>query len=240
MNLKVSGLGAEPKKMAVLVLLGVVAIYFYFSNRTPSEATPTVQRTATTTAAHPTAVRTTARPAGRVSRGGQRGQLGGLQEFRPSLKPKKGEEINRADIDPTLRLDLLDKIQNVPVEGGTRSLFEVSAAPPVQTAKLVKEPPKVIPATKMIGPMPAPVALRPVEPQAPPIPLKFYGFVNPQKVGSKRAFFLDGEDIIVATEGQLIKSRYKIVRIGVNSAVVEDTQFKNSQQTLPLVEEQAG
>ena len=44
----------------------------------------------------------------------------------------------------------------------------------------------------------------------------------------------------MATEGQLVKNRYKIVRIGVNSAVVEDTQFKNNQQTLPLVEEQVG
>ena len=31
-----------------------------------------------------------------------------MQEFRPSLKPKKGEEASRADIDPTLRLDLLE------------------------------------------------------------------------------------------------------------------------------------
>ena len=73
------------------------------------------------------------------------------------------------------------------------------------------------------------------EPKAPPIPLKFYGFVNKTKVGDKRAFFLDGEDIVIAGEGDMIKKRYKIVRIGVNSAVVEDTEFKtNNQQTLPL------
>ena len=166
-----------------------------------------------------------------------RGQTGTLQEFRPSLKRKNGEEIDRSNIDPTLKLDLLEKLQNVKVEGGTRSLFESSSAP-METAKLVKEPPKVIP--KMVGPMPAPTPAKPVETPPPPIPLKFYGFINPLKTGNKRAFFLDGEDIIVATEGQLVKNRYKIVRIGVNSAVVEDTQFKNNQQTLPLVEEQTG
>jgi hypothetical protein len=53
--------------------------------------------------------------------------------------------------------------------------------------------------------------------------------------GEKRAFFLDGDDIVVATEGQLIKQRYKVIRIGVNSVVVEDMQFQN-QQTLPLEE----
>ena len=37
----------------------------------------------------------------------------------------------------------------------------------------------------------------------------------------------------------MIKNRYKIVRIGLNSADVEDTQFKkNSRQTLPLVPEE--
>ena len=65
--------------------------------------------------------------------------------------------------------------------------------------------------------------------------------MNPAKVTYKRAFFLDGEDIIIAGEGDLIKKRYKIVRIGVNSAVVEDTEFKsNNQQTLPLEAEMAG
>ena len=87
-------------------------------------------------------------------------------------------------------------------------------------------------------PLPPPAKV--VEAPPAPIPLKFYGFINPLKSGTKRAFFLDGEDIIVASEGQLIKNRYKIVRIGVNSAVVEDTQAKNNQQTLPLVEEQTG
>ena len=40
----------------------------------------------------------------------------------------------------------------------------------------------------------------------------------------------------MAAEGQLVKSRYKLVRVGINSVVVEDVQFKH-QQTLPLEEE---
>jgi hypothetical protein len=57
--------------------------------------------------------------------------------------------------------------------------------------------------------------------------------------GHRRAFFLVGDDIFVAAEGDVVKRRYKVVRIGVNSAVVEDTQLKNTQ-TLPLAEESAG
>jgi hypothetical protein len=82
----------------------------------------------------------------------------------------------------------------------------------------------------------------PPTPRAPQIPLKFYGFVNPARPDVKRAFFLDSEDIIVAGEGDLIKKRYKIIRIGINSAEVEDTQFKgdNTKQTLPLETELPG
>jgi hypothetical protein len=57
--------------------------------------------------------------------------------------------------------------------------------------------------------------------------------------GNKRAFFAEGDDIFIATEGELVKKRYRIVRIGVNSVVVEDMQFKN-QQTLPLEAQPAG
>jgi len=88
---------------------------------------------------------------------------------------------------------------------------------------------------------PPPPPPPPPDPKAPPIPLKFYGFVNPSKADTKRAFFLSGEDIIIAGEGDMVNKRYKIIRIGVNSAVVEDTQFKsNNQQTLPLEAEMAG
>ena len=56
---------------------------------------------------------------------------------------------------------------------------------------------------------------------------------------SRTAFFLDGEDILVATEGQVVKKRYRVVRIGTSSVVMEDTQSK-TQQTLPLQEEAVG
>jgi hypothetical protein len=63
---------------------------------------------------------------------------------------------------------------------------------------------------------------------------------NPKWAISTRSF-LDGGDIVIAAEGDMIKKRFKIVRIGVNSAVVEDTELKsNNQQTLPLEAEMAG
>ena len=95
----------------------------------------------------------------------------------------------------------------------------------------VMGPPTPPPAPVNLGPPPAP--------SAPPIPLKYYGFTNTKGEPRKKAFFLDGEDIIVAWEGETVKSRYKVVRVGVNSIEMEDTQFK-SKQTLPLEPEPVG
>jgi hypothetical protein len=76
----------------------------------------------------------------------------------------------------------------------------------------------------------------PPPPPPPPIPLKFYGLSGAMRTTVRRAFFLDGEDIVQAGENETIRNRYKILRIGVNSATVEDTVAKN-QQTLQMVDE---
>lgn len=226
MNWKPEKLGAEPKKLAILAGLVLVAGYFFFSGSGESGSAPTPRRTPVNapTAAIPTT----------PDRAAKRGWDGGrdtLSDWRPSVKRKKG--FDPTGVDPTLKLALLEKVRESPLEGGQRSLFDFSQEP-------VKEVTVKVANTGRKGmPSPAPVAVQPPEqpaaPVAPPIPLKFYGFVSATE--SKRAFFLDGDDIVVASEGDLIKKRYKVVRIGINSATVEDEQFKN-QQTISLVQEQ--
>jgi hypothetical protein len=235
MNLKLIGLGAEPKKIGVLGLLVLVAVYFIFFSG-PKEETAAVP-------AHPAAsgpLPGVTAPVAHSNNRARKGQGHNLKEFRPSLKPKDGPP--RDKIDPTLHIALLAKLQGVAPEGG-RSLFDFGQTEMALNHPLIKEPPPIKPKTPFVGPVqPPPPAPPPPPPTAPPVPLKFYGWINPhQTTAPKRAFFLDGEEIIVVTEGETVKKRYKIVRIGLNSAVVEDTQFKtNNQQTLPLVEEQAG
>lgn len=241
MNLMPSKLGADPKKIAILGVLvaSAVVLYFYNSNSgggdssSPTPA-PSRPRTAITAPSGAVAQRAAERPSFRRVQQ----DAGGTREFRPSFKPKN---IDPATIDPTLRLDLLAKLKKVDVDAGMRSLFEISAAPPTATEVNVKEPAKIAIGHPFVGPVLPKPALPAPEPKAPPIPLKFYGFINKNKGGDRRAFFLDGEDIVIAGEGDTIKKRYKILRIGVNSAVVEDTEFKsNNQQTLPLEAELKG
>ena len=43
--------------------------------------------------------------------------------------------------------------------------------------------------------------------------MKYYGLATKRIDDKKTAFFLDGEDILLATEGMTVKKHYKIVRI---------------------------
>ncbi len=48
--------------------------------------------------------------------------------------------------------------------------------------------------------------------------------------GRKEACLLDGEDIILATENETVKQRYRIGgAMALTSIVIEDTQAKNTQ-----------
>lgn len=239
----------DKKKVAILVGLLVVAAVVFWINSDSGTSTAPPPATAARPAVPivspqrntaPASPQTDAPPpsAGPRVRGGRL-----AQEFKPSLKPRKPEERPAPEtVDPALRLDILAKLQNVNVEGARRNVFEFGSAPPPPVASTKPKPPVPSPLVAGNGGQPGAEAQPTTPPPPPPpprVPLKFFGFVNPQGVPVKRAFFLDGEDIHVVNEGDTVKRRYKIVRIGVNSVVVEDLDFRN-QQTVPLEEAPAG
>jgi len=232
-----SNIGAEPKKLAILVALLASAGGVYWFNSTPDTPGAAGSKTAAPTVPTIPAVpqrNVSANSSPRLAtRSSPLSQGRSIEDFRPSLKLPEGTDISR--IDPALRKDLLAKLARVEANGGSRSLFEFSqppAPPPPKIPPIVPGPAVTTPEP----PKPTPVASDPAKPPLPPITLKFYGYAGTNRGGARRAFFLDGEDIFVAAENELIRNRYKIVRIGVNSAVVEDTTNQN-QQTLPLAEE---
>jgi hypothetical protein len=228
-------LGAEPRKVGLLVALLATAAFLLYRNLFSGPAGPEPARRPALLpeVATPPEV---GRPVPRAER--RSAARANLQDFRPSLRPRRGSE--RGDlrtIDPTLRLDLLARLKKVDGEYAGRSLFEFSAAPlpKVPEPKIIPKAAAGIDAAKVAGEeKPA----EEVKPPPPRIPLKFYGYVAQARQGAKRAFFLDGDDILVADEGEVLKKRYRLVRVGISSAVVEDIEHHN-EQTLPL-EAQAG
>ncbi len=231
-------LGAEPKKLGILGALFLVFAYFAYTNLiapTPDIPVQAAQRQAASVrrAALPEA-ETQMADAAEPAAATPRSIRGGPERSRPQFRMgSKDRHADPATVDPTLRMDLLAHLQAVTLSGGDRNLFQFGAAPLPKTPE-----PKVIPKPSSmpvaVQPPPGPPP-EPPKPVAPPCPLKFYGYSSERAAGQRRAFFLDGDDIIVAAEGQTMKSRYRVVRIGINSVVVEDVQFQ-SQQTLPLEE----
>jgi hypothetical protein len=167
----------------------------------------------------------------------QRSSDASIQDFKPTLKPPEGTDVSR--IDPTLRLNEIAQLRTTALEGGSRSIFDFGAAPPpkLPTVAPIKPtgPVAIVPAVPATPPPPA----APAPPSFPPIPLKYYGYVEGSAGPTRKAFFLQGEDIFVAGENDTVDKRYKILHISANSAIVEDTTNKH-QQTLPLVEELPG
>jgi len=234
-------LGAnEPKKLIALGALVLVGGYVAYTNlfSGSSSPSPAPRRAglpevsdAPVAGVTGTTQREAARPFG--GRGlTNRGQTG---EWHPVLHSKRPEQrINTAAIDPILHLDILANLQQVAFASGSRNPFKFGP-PPGKPPEPLQGPDPKIPLAPVVEAKPAPPPAA-VAPPPPPINLKYYGFSSPPGTGGKTAFFLDGEDILVAKEGETVKRRYRVVRIGVNSVVMEDTDSKR-QQTLPLAEE---
>ena len=141
--------------------------------------------------------------------------------------------------DPTLHLELLRKLQEAASDTGGRNLFQFGQPPPPpptpeQIAKLNHPEPVIVPQPQNAAPG------GPTQPPPPPpISLKYYGLSTARANGRKIAFFMDGETILMAGEGEMLQKRYRVVRIGVNSVVLEDTQLKR-EQSVPLASEPNG
>ena len=236
-------LGAnEPKKLAALGALVLVGGYLAYTNvfSGPGGSSPAPAQRKSALPDAPDApvagvAGTPAREPGRQAPPRALAGKGRTDEFHPILHSKRPEErIDTSRIDPILHLDIMAKLQQVAFTSGGRNPFKFGPPPGQPEKKLVGPEPKIaLPpvAEGKVAPPPPPPA-----PPPPPISLKYYGFSSPPGAGTKTAFFLDGEDILVAKEGETVKRRYRVVRIGVTSVVMEDTDSKR-QQTLPLAEE---
>jgi hypothetical protein len=123
-------------------------------------------------------------------------------------------------LDPTLRFDLLKTSEGTQYEGRGRDVFRVFVDPPPKlVAPVVKNQP--------------PVASAPAPTPPPPINLKFFGFAISKPGEGKHIFLVEGEDIFIAKEGDIVDRRYKVVRISPNAVEILDV-LSNNRQSIPL------
>jgi hypothetical protein len=128
-----------------------------------------------------------------------------------------------ASLDPTLDETAMHRTENLVYSGTGRNIFSLTYTPPPVVPTHV--PP---PRPKAITLPPAPVG----PPPPPPINLKFFGTAK-RASSPMQAFLLQGDNVYLASVGEIVAHKYKIVAINLNSIQVEDLQYNNTQ-TLQL------
>ena len=232
-------LGAEPKKIAILSgLLAVALVVLYFNYFSSDDSTPAPRPAAVSAPIVSAPAPMIRAKAPQVERHRSANNDSLVKDWKPRLGFQNPEDRpDPATVNPTLRLDLLAKVQSVEAGPAGRNLFDFGQAPPpppVAQAALPKVP-KILVNQSVAVVQPRPDPGPPPPPKAPAMTFKYYGYKVSALDGHKAAFLLDGEDILIAGENDTFKRRYRVVKIGVTSITIEDTQFK-STQTLPLQE----
>jgi hypothetical protein len=201
-------IGAENSKKT-LIAIGLLVVALFLTLRMISNSLTSSAAAPVTTATTATATRPTAPATRRTTRGQAR------------TPKKEGAAPVTPRLDPRLRLDTLKSTENTEYTGKGRNIFMAQAEEiPKPIAPPIKPEPVAV-----VDPGPPP------PPPPPRINLKFFGFANQQ--GGKRIFLSSGDDVFVATEGEIVQRRYKIVRVNPNNIEVQDV-LNNNVQTIPL------
>ena len=127
---------------------------------------------------------------------------------RPPQQSAAGEKLNPDELD--VRLEALKQTPPQPDEIG-RNPFRFKPKPPPTP------PPTAAGKIKNVNPGPV---LPPPPPPPPTIPLKFIGVTEAPSVG-KIAALTDCRHTVQGVEGEVIEGQYRIVKIGVESLVIE-------------------
>ncbi len=133
-----------------------------------------------------------------------------------------------SSLDPALHPELMAENENYLYAGSGRNIFSGTIEAPAVAA---------IPIPKVTAPVRPPVSVAAVNSGPPPPPtidLRFFGYAA-RGNGARRAFLLHGDDVFVASEGDVVSHRYRVVRIAPTSVDIEDLPYHDTQ-TLPLTQ----
>ena len=201
--------GTEDKKKVYLAsglgaVMLILLVRFLWQNFGPSPAPPPA----------PAPVVTVARPASTTA----------VEPAEGAAAPAFGHQAAKvgglASLDPTLHPEIMRQAESLEYTGHGRNIFSQFSAPP--------EIPKPIASIRQAKVDTGP----PPPPPPPPINLGFYGYAA-ERTGQRQVFLLHGDDIFIASEGDVVDRRYRVVKIGTASVQVEDIPYHNTQ-TLPL------
>ena len=144
----------------------------------------------------------------------------------PSGNAAKSLGTTSAQLDPTLRMEAMLVTESLVYSGTGRNIFSASSA-----AGGDSETDCCRAAEARCLPPPPPPPQGP--PPPPPIDLKFFGTAT-RPGGKRQAFLLHGDDVYLASDGDIVQRQYRVISVAANSILVED-MANNNRQTLPLL-----
>lgn len=216
--------GTENRKKTIAAgALGAVAlicvVYMYSavfggSDTTPTSATPAPMATAPTPARPETAAVVTQPAGGAAGLGATPGV--------PAAKLTS----TAASLDPTLDEAAMLRTESLVYSGTGRNIFSASYTPVAANLPANMPPARPRPRT-----MPARMVPQ-GPPPPPPMNLKFFG-TERHADGRMQAFFLSGDNVYLASQGDIIARKYKLLNLTANTAQVQDLENNNTQM-LPL------
>jgi hypothetical protein len=133
-----------------------------------------------------------------------------------------------AALDPTLHMGAMLVSESVEYSGSGRNIFSANTAPPPVAIQKPIAPARPVPVAPVV---PCPPNCPP-PPPPPPIQLKFFGVAD--RGGRRQALLLHDDDVWVASPGDVVMRRYRVISIADKTIEVEDMQ-NNNKQTLPLL-----
>lgn len=155
----------------------------------------------------------------------------------PIADPQAQNEPDFA-ADATLRKDLLERVRAIETPVVDRDIFNFGrpmpreiAGPTREEARLAQA--KLEAAARKPAPKPAQPAARPAPKTVRPPDWKYYGLASSAQSETRRAFLLDGDEILLASEGSVLQGRYRIMEIGRQAVTLEDTQ-EDQEFSIPL------
>jgi hypothetical protein len=203
-------LGTEDKKklylatgLGVVMLILLVRFLWQTFGPSPSPEAPPTAVTAPPAASSPSSSDVAQQSSAGLPYSRQAAKIGGL-----------------AALDPTLHPEIMRQAESLAYTGNGRNIFSLLSAP----TAIPKPVASVRQANVDTGPPPPP--------PPPPINLGFYGYAA-ERTGQKQVFLLHGDDIFIASEGDIVDRRYRVIKIAPMSVQIEDIPYHNTQ-TLPL------